>query len=913
MPNSPFSIIDPTAKVSTKSFGTFLLLFLLVLSSGTTYAEGDPTKTGPAELDFTNDIRPILSGACFTCHGPDQQTREADLRLDTEEGALGDHDGHPVIIPGDAKASELIRRLTSDDADERMPPADAERQLTPEEIAKLKRWVDEGAAWQKHWSFVAPKKSDPPQVTNSDWPRGAIDRHILARLEKEGLRPSPAARRETLLRRVTLDLTGLPPTIQELDAFLADETYNAYEKVVDRLLGTPAHAERLALEWLDAARYADTHGYHVDSIREMWHWRDWVIQAFADNMPFDQFTTEQLAGDLLPNPTRAQKIATGFNRNHGINFEGGAFAEEYRVEYVVDRVHTTATVFLGLTMKCARCHDHKFDPISQKDYYQFFALFNTIGDKGIDGALGNATPMLSLPNKKQRETFHQAQARLAEVDKKIAARREAASPDLTAWVTKRHRELSAPTATKKPATVETETVVKTETAAEPATTNGAGTTGTKESAEKKEATKKPSTTPIDDLIIRTAGDFNDEQFQQVRQYYLDNVDETYKELYALRRKTDRESNRVYRSIPNAMVMQEMDKPRDTFLLMRGQFDQHGEKVSAGVPSSMPPLPEGAEANRLGLARWLTDPGHPLMPRVTVNRFWQIYFGTGIVKTSENFGSEGTLPSHPKLLDYLATRFIESGWNVRALQKEIVMSATYRQASRITAVSYERDPFNRLLARGPRFRLPAEMIRDNAMAISGLLVKKVGGPSVSPYQPKGLWDDIAFGIKTYGGLVYKQDHGDSLYRRGMYTFWKRSCPPPALNAFDAPERETCTMRRERTNTPLQALVLLNDPTFVEASRHFAERIMTEGGESTRDRIAYAYRLAMARTPTDAERTLVTAAYEAQLAAFKKDSDGAKQLLTIGESARNEKLELAEHAAWTAIARILLNLDETITKG
>jgi len=871
----------------SRSFRAVLLLFATTFFfADASFAEDAAVKPNDktAEIDFARDIRPILSNACFRCHGPDEAKREAELRLDTKEGALGASDAeHAVIVPGDSGSSELIHRLISEDADERMPPADAERQLSAEEIDLLKRWVDQGAPWVEHWSFLPPEKTDLPAVKDQAWPKGPLDHYVLARLEKEGLKPAPAANRETLLRRVTFDLTGLPPTIEELDAFLADKSAGAYEKVVDRLLASPAYAERMALEWLDVARYADTHGYHVDSIREMWHWRDWVINAFKKNMPFDQFTTEQLAGDLLPNPTQEQKIATGFNRNHGINFEGGAFPEEYRVEYVVDRVHTTATVFLGLTMKCARCHDHKFDPISQKEYYQFFAMFNTITDKGIDGALGNAEPMLSMPSDEERKKYDEAVERLANIDKQIAERRKNAGEDLEIWGDIRAEELKI-----------------------------LGEHG--EALEKNvDLSKIRRETPVDAIVQLAADKRSAEQQKKLLQFFLDNIDKTYRDLYAQRRKTDREKNKLYRSIPNAMVMQEMSMPRDTFLLNRGLYDQQGDKVAAGVPASLPPLPEGAPANRLALARWLTDPGHPLMSRVTVNRYWQMYFGTGLVESSENFGSEGMLPSHPQLLDYLATSFVESGWDVRAFQKQIVMSATYQQSSQITPESHERDPFNRLLARGPRFRLPAEFIRDNAMAISGLLVHKLGGPSVSPYQPKGLWDEVAFGIKTYGGLVYKQDHGDALYRRGMYTFWKRSCPPPALNAFDAPEREVCTVRRERTNTPLQALVLLNDPTFIEASRHFAEQIMTAGGETSAERVTYAYRRALSRKPNAAEIKVLTAAYEQRLAAYRKNLDSAKTLLEIGESKRNESLDVAEHAAWTNVARILLNLDETITKG
>ncbi|REK37996.1 MAG: DUF1553 domain-containing protein [Planctomycetota bacterium] len=537
---------------------------------------------------------------------------------------------------------------------------------------------------------------------------------------------------------------------------------------------------------------------------------------------------------------------------------------------------------MGLTMQCARCHDHKFDPISQRDYYRFFALFNTIGERGIDGATGNARPLLTLPSDEQREAFYAVQQQIEELSGRMTARAKEVTAEREAWVARRLAELED----------------------QQSAANDASTSA---------GTGDDAITIVDKIILLPAEERTDEQRYQLRKYYVDNFDEEYRRLLAERKKLKRQSDKLYAAIPSVMVMEEMEEPRATFVLNRGLYDQHGTKVSGGVPASLPPLPEGAPANRLSMARWLTSPDHPLTSRVTVNRFWQMYFGTGIVETSENFGSEGTLPTHPRLLDYLATRFVETGWNVRAMQKEIVMSATYRQSSRTTPAKLTADPQNRFLARGPRFRLPAEFIRDNAMAISGLLVKKVGGPSVSPYQPEGLWDEVSFGIKSYGGLIYKQDHGDALYRRGMYTFWKRSCPPPALNTFDAPEREVCTVRRERTNTPLQALVLLNDPTFLEASRHFAERILAAGGSSDADRITYAFRRALARPPTEAERDVIAAELAERRAAYDRDPAAARQILSIGESKRNETLDDTEHAAWTSVARLLLNLDETITKN
>ena len=829
------------------------------------------------EIDFGRDIRPILSNACFRCHGPSEDTREADLRLDSRAGLLDES----VVVPGDLSASELIERITTDDPELQMPPAGSERILSEEEIELLKQWVEQGAPYELHWSFVPRRRSGPPAVATESWIRNPIDQFILARLDTEGLSPSPEADRATLIRRLTLDLNGLPPTPEEVDAFLYDNREDAYERLVDRLLATPHYGEQMALAWLDASRYADTHGYHVDSHRDMWMWRDWVIEAFNGNMPFDQFATEQLAGDMLPEPTISQQIATGFNRNHGINFEGGAFAEEFRVEYVVDRVHTTSTVFMGLTMKCARCHDHKFDPISQRDYYKFFALFNSVPENGIDGAFGNAKPMVEFPSDEQRTQRDDINAEMEEMLRLIEQRRKDSADDLAKWETSQRQK-----------------------------SDDAVSADVAEDAKKIDKKKQAQ---IDTILAIAVDQRTDEQRTELRDLFLRNFDEMYQQHAARYRELKRQRREIEREIPTTMVMRDMEKPRPSYVLNRGQFDKHGDEVNPGLPSSLPAIPEGEQANRLGLARWLTDPSHPLTARVTVNRFWQQYFGSGIVKTAENFGSEGALPTHPALLDWLATEFIDSGWNVKQFQRLIVTSATYRQASRVSAEMYERDPENLLLARGSRYRLPAEIIRDNALAISGLLVPKIGGPSVLPYQPEKLWDEVAFGIKSYSAQVYVQDHGEKLYRRGMYTFWKRSCPPPALSTLDAPEREVCMVRRERTNTPLQALVLLNDPTFFEASRVFAQRIMTEGGDDDRQRIRYAFRRATARFPTAAEQKLLSQVLESQQVLFAGDPEAAKKTVSVGESSRDESLDVSQLAAWTIVARIILNLDETISKG
>jgi hypothetical protein len=776
-------------------------------------AAQEKTAAG-APIDFNRDIRPILSENCFRCHGPDEGERKARLRLDTREGALKElRSGGHAVVPGHAAKSALIERITSADLKERMPPLTSKKHLTAQQIDLLKRWIDQGAKWSEHWAFVTPSRPALPQVANKNWPRNAIDHFILARLEKEGLKPSPEADRVRLIRRVTLDLTGLPPTPAEVDAFLADTSPNAYEKVVDRLLASPHFGERLAVDWLDAARYADTHGYHIDAGRDMTRWRDWVIDAFNKNLPFDRFTVEQIAGDLLPGATLEQKVASGFNRNHMINFEGGAIPEEYLNAYIVDRVNTTSTVWLGLTVACAQCHDHKYDPISQKEFYQLYAFFNNVPERGLDGSKGNAAPTIKMPTPEQE---------------------------------RRLREL-------------------------------------------------------DEAIRQAGGD--KAQLAKLRQQRAE----------------------VEKQTPTTMVMQELPRPRDTFMLVRGEYDKKGAKVSAGTPAALPPLPKGAPANRLGLARWLVDPGHPLTARVAVNRYWQMFFGTGLVKTAEDFGSQGEPASHPELLDWLAVEFMsptsaplgsgsQTRWDIKALLRLIVTSATYRQSSVVTPQLLARDAENRLLARGPRLRLQAEFIRDQALAVSGLLNREVGGASVFPYQPAGLWQELASrqDSKNWSAQFFVQSHGKDLYRRTMYTFWKRTSPPPTLVTFDAPDRETCTVRRSRTNTPLQALVLMNDPTYVEASRKLAERMMKQAEEPD-ERITLAFRLATARRPTAKEIGVLRRVFNRQLDVYRKDRKAALKLLGVGEAPRDERLPPAELAAWTVVVSVILNLDETVTKG
>ncbi len=802
---------------------TYCAVICLTLGGATSTLLAEPSSPGRSNTDkvsFDRDVRPILSNHCWKCHGPDANERKAGLRLDQRESAIKPAEsGKTAIVPAKNGDSELLRRVLSSDSDELMPPASENKPLSAAQKEILKRWIEQGATFEQHWSFRTVTRPALPSVKNKSWPKNSIDHFTLARLEAEGLSPSPEADRETLIRRVTLDLTGLPPTIAEIDDFLNDRDTNAYDKVVDRLLKSPHYGERMALDWLDASRFADTNGYHIDNGRDMTRWRKWVIDAFNRNLPFDQFTIQQLAGDLLPEPTDPvaaleQKLASGFHRNHMINFEGGAFPKEYHNAYIVDRVNTTATVWLGLTIACSQCHDHKYDPLTQREFYQLYAFFHNVPENGLDGRKGNAEPLLKIPTEDQQKQLAELAANIAKLDARL-----------------------------------------------------------------KEAKGDEAKTLKADL---------------------DRLRKQQSELDQL--------------IPTSMIMREMDQPRETFLLLRGQYDKPGEKVTAEVPAVLSRLPEGAPRNRLGLAQWLTHPSHPLTARVTINRYWQSYFGTGLVKTSEDFGSQGELPSHPELLDWLAAEFLET-WNVKHLQRLIVMSATYRQASRVTPALVARDPENRLLARGPRHRLPAEGIRDLALSVSGLLQHKIGGPSVSPYQPAGLWEELMARAdgKNWTAQEYSQSHGADLYRRTMYTFWKRTCPPAQLATFDAPDRETCTVRRARTNTPLQALVLMNDPTYVEASRKFAERILLEGGATPDERITFAFRLAIARQPTPRERTVLRRVFDQQLARFTADPAAATKLLTVGESPRNEQLRATELAAWSAVANVILNLDETVTKG
>jgi hypothetical protein len=1027
-----------------------------------------------SDIDFNRDIRQLLSDNCFLCHGPSESTRAAGLRLDDRQTAIDSG----AIVPGDAEASELVSRLFSEDPDLVMPPPEANKTLKPAEKRLLKQWIEQGAEYAQHWAFVPPEKSIDKPVGHP------VDHFIGQRLSQAGLQFSPPADPRTLIRRVTFDLTGLPPTIDQVDAFLRDIDSRglevAYEKVVDRLLASHAYGERMALAWLDAARYGDTSVMHADGHRDMWPWRDWVINAYNANMPFDQFTIEQLAGDLIPEATVAQKVASGFNRNHATSDEGGAFPEELRVEYVVDRVATTSKVWLGLTMECAQCHDHKYDPISQREYYKFFAYFNNTSDPGMQTRRGNQSPVVEVMTDPRRRQIDRLTRQVKEHTQALDRYVAGVESEFQAWLKQATAEaLKAADAPPRvegliswyPLMAASEDAVRNEIGGHSATvergnlqfgnrdgdpglrldgktqlasngpdgeleydqpfsfaawikydgkTSGAifskmdvanayrgydfwvqgSSVGThissrwssnaikvvsqdklqantwqhvvvtydgsakasgvkiyidgelsdnKVEADSLKGTIKTSEPfrigsrstngtwkgEVDDLriynraldaseiplitddvidgILRTPAEQRSEpEIQALRNHYLTRFDPQYKTLLKKRGQADKALADLKANPPTSMIMSDnpQDKMRVTYVLDRGQYDspQKDQPVSVGVPAALPQLPEDAAANRLGLAKWLTDPRHPLTARVAVNRYWSMFFGEGLVRTVSDFGSQGTPPTHPELLDWLAVDFVQSGWDVKRLVKRLVMSHTYRQSSRREPIHTRRDPENLLLARSPRFRLQGEFIRDAALSVADLLVDRVGGPGVKPYQPPNIWNEVSLN----GGLRYQRDSGGDLYRKSMYTYWKRSAPMPNMLIFDAPTREKCVIKRARTNTPLQALVTLNDPQFVEAARAFAERLIRSEA-TVRGRIDLAYRLTTSRPAGEREVAVLRRVLRGQRERFEANRENAEQFLAVGERPRDTSIGLIEHAAWTVIAQMILNLDETLTRG
>ncbi|MBL61931.1 MAG: hypothetical protein CMI30_00845 [Opitutae bacterium] len=1039
----------------------------------------------PEVVKFNRDVRPILSSKCFHCHGPSEKSRKAKLRLDVEESAFADRNGVKAVVAGNLQDSELWHRIVHKDPDERMPPPESKKDLSQDEVKILEKWIEQGAKWEGHWSFLPVQKPALPEVKTKTWETNPIDRFILARLEANGLQPSPEADRRTLIRRLHLDLAGLPPTPEEVQAFLADKSPQAYEKVVDHLLASDEYAERMTLIWMDAARYGDTSVFHDDGPRTMWPWRDWVLHAYRDNMPFDQFSIEQLAGDLLPEASVQQKIASGFNRNHATTDEGGVIAEEFRVEYVVDRVKTTGNVWMGLTMECAQCHSHKYDPISQKEYYQFYAFYNNNSDPGMQTRRGNQAPVVNVVDVGQSKKIAAIEKRKDELAKKLQARKKDAVAAFDEWADEQFLEV-AEKGEKKPLEpgglvahlpldsfdknltkdlvrkqgenklhgkakvigagkfggglkiegngfVEVKgfgdfewnqpfsygcwikapngnqngcvlgkmdegnsyrgydlwlqngfagahviskwqenavkVVSKKRITAKKwqhlfVTYDGSGSAAGTQlyiNGEKQQktveadglnasiVTKKPlrlgrrfnssfsngveiddvrfydralsdaevkslsGSDPIGPLLAISKADRTPAQTNALLEHYLNSLDQPYKDIVAQRRKLDGELAGLNKgSKVTSMVMADnpQNKMRKTYLLMRGNYaspDKSAE-IAAGTPAFLPEMDEDLPKTRLGMAKWLMSPEHPLTARVTANRHWQTIFGRGIVDSPSDFGSQGSWPTHPELLDWLAADLRDNGWNVKRAIKQMVMSATYRQSSVTSEEHLEKDPLNRLLVRAPRFRLMGEFVRDNALAVSGLLNKQFGGAGVKPYQPPGLWVEVSLS----GGRRFSRDKGEKLYRRSMYTYWKRSAPHPGLMAFDTPTREKCVLQRQRTNTPMQALVTLNDEQFVEAARHFAQRILKSDKKDFASRLDLAFELATSRPADDLRKQVLQAAHDEQLSIFKAEPDRATKLLAVGESKRDESLDSAEHAAWTIVSGMILNLDETLNR-
>ena len=1010
-------------------------------------------------ISFNKDIRPILSDRCFTCHGPDAEKRQSGLRLDTVTDATAAlESGSYALVPGKPSKSEIIARINSKDPDIVMPPPEVGKPVTQEEAQLFAQWIAEGAQYEKHWAFEQIKRPVVPDVIDTKWPLTPIDNFILARLEQEKIAPSQNARRKTLARRVALDLTGLPPSPEVAEKFLQDDTDGAYERYVDALLTSPHYGERMAIEWLDAARYADSHGYQTDSSRSNWPWRDWVIEAFNRNLSFDQFTIEQLAGDMLPHPTRDQIVATGFNRNHRINGEGGIIAEEWRVETVIDRVETTGQTWLGLTVGCARCHDHKYDPLTQREFYSLFALFNNVPETGTimgksNRSGGNSAPIHLLPDENQVKEIAKLEQVVANAKDALSAEEENFSTLLEAWVHETKSLLGTPGQVWKPiepnvatsaggATIHVDgdgtclvegdrppqdsytvealippgdfgglriellpveglagggygrggngnvVVTKIEAEIHPpgdgkavpivfkradASYQQKGWEAAKLLTGKKgdgwaidghlqdlkkqrtvalfpqksvtvqdnsrlvvtvrQESRHPEHTiarfrvaysaedpsiigvkgirlskQVRDGLSATADERTQEQQKELEKHYRENVSGPIQQAEATRDAAQKSLESFRNRIPSAMVMKE-GAPREAFVLLRGEYDKRGEVVEPGLPAFLPPLSDGENADRLSLARWIVSRENPLTARVWVNRMWERFFGVGLVKTSENLGSQASYPTHPALLDWLAVDFMESGWDVKRFVKQLVTSRVYQQASAVSPEALMKDPENILFARTSRIRLPAEIVRDVALDTSGLLVKKIGGPSVRPWMPDGVWDETS----KYGDLRgYKPATNEDRYRRSMYTIWKRTAGPPTMLLFDAPNRETCTVKRSRTNTPLQALALLNEITFVEAAQGFARRMLTEGGSGAADRIRFGFQLALGRKPTKHELQTLEKGLAADRKFFHSDTHAAEKLSKVGVVPPPKDVPLPDYAAYTLVANVLLNLDEFIMR-
>ena len=1034
------------------------LSFVLALAAAVPAAES-------SRVDYNFQIRPLLSDRCFKCHGPDEKARKKKLRLDTREGMFKELDeGWAVVRPGDTNRSELLRRIFTDNEDDIMPRPDSNLTLTPAEKDLLLRWVAEGAEFKPPWSLIPVAKVSPPAPRNDHSTKNPIDAFIRARLEKENLAPAPAASRETLLRRIAFDLPGLPPSVAEMDAFLADTSPSAYEHAVEKYLGSPAYGERMAMDWLDLARYADTYGYQADVERDMSAWRDWVIRAFNDNLPYDQFLTWQLAGDLLPNATRDQRLATAFNRLHRQTNEGGSVEEEFRVDYVSDRVNTVGTAMLGLTVGCAKCHDHKYDPIKQRDYYSLSAFFNNIDESGLYSHFTSATPtptQLLWPADKEKQ-HAELKSKIADVESKLKIIGLAATNEFETWLKTAEVKLPAPIAhfafdsvtnNHTPDSVSTNQAKLED---EPLLVDGAlkfsgdnavtcpklkpflrsdsftfsirlkpmekqdravilhqskawtdaGSRGFELTLDHGKpffglihfwpgnamAVRAKAALPTNEWAqitvtydgsshaagirlylngaaveteivrdhlykdisysgswqgrysgndaLKLAARFRDNGFKNgliddlqvfdvaltgaearrlaglesnlsagnskglLLEHYLMRENEAARSAFAELKQLREEENKLVYEVPEIMVMEEMPTERVTHLLQRGAYDAPGDIVPRDTPAAVLPFPKDQPRNRLGLAHWMTDRQNPLTARVIVNRIWRMHFGRGLVATEQDFGSQGKLPTHPELLEWLAGWFMDGGWDVKALHRLIVNSATYQQSSQASRELIERDPDNTLLARGPKHRLQAEQIRDSALAASGLLVKTIGGPSVKPYQPAGLWE------QSGTGKTYTQDHGESLYRRSLYTFWRRTSPPPSLLTFDAVTREVCTANRETTTTPLQALVLLNDPQFIEAARVLGEKLLKKYPDNLDARFNEAFRLLTGRQPDEKETAVLRQLFDEQKTFYARDAEAAKKILATGESKWDETLPRAEFAATTMLVSAVMNFEEFV---
>jgi mono/diheme cytochrome c family protein len=867
----------------TSRFWGFALLFLplsIVLSCVELAAAGEPKK-----ILFNRDIRPVLSQNCFKCHGPDKNEREADLRLDTKEGLFGAVSDGMAVVPGKGNESIVLRRIKSSDADEHMPPPDSGKKLTAEQIALVERWIATGAEWQGHWAYIPPVRPDVSSV--DPLPQGLlrndIDHFVQAKLREQGLAPSAEADRVTLIRRLSFDLTGLPPKCDEVDAFVNDTGADAYERLVDRLLASPHYGERMAMYWLDLVRFADTIGYHSDNPRNITPYRDYVIAAFNDNKPYDQFTIEQLAGDLIPDATIEQKVASGYNRLLMTTEEGGAQPKEYAAKYMADRVRNVSAVWLGSTMGCCECHDHKFDPFSTKDFYSLAAFFGDVQETPV----GKREPGLPLANDEQG-------AELKQLDEHIAALRHKLDTDTP--------ELAA-------AQVEWEHAVR-ELADEGQATKEQERPNrrqrNRQAAQLSDRYKPPK--EILDVVLLDIDKRSDEQRKKLTAHYR-SVAILLEPVRTELASTEKKRTELYDSIPKTLVTV-AQAPREMRILPRGNWlSDSGEVVAPAVPHFLRQLDVGdRRANRMDLAPWLTARDNPMFARVFVNRLWMLYFGQGISKSMEDFGAQGEWPTNAELLDWLAVDFMESGWDVKRLVRLMVMSHTYRQSSVPTAEQKEHDPLNRYFARQSRFRLDAEMVRDNALALSGLLNLKIGGQSAKPYQPAGYWDFLNFPKRTW-----QHDTGENQYRRGLYIFWQRTFPHPSLLAFDAPSREECTAERVRSNVPQQALVLLNDPSYVEAARVLAEHLLREGGSSVEQRLTWLYRQVLSRLPKDEERNVLIQLLQKHRKEFAADHVGAEKLVAAGLAPVAKDLDAAELAAWTSVTRTVLNLHETITRN